>query len=358
MSYTDSVFNRDKLVPKVETMEQVCGIKEYSFENGTADGVRAADFYNGSGLSFTVLKSRGMDIGDASYNGIPLFWRSFAGLTTPSEAFNSGLDFGRCFYGGLLMTCGVTYTGRPCVDGDEELGLHGRYSNQRAKITGSRTEWEGDDYILEMSGETKEASIFGPNVKVERKIRTRLGEPSLEVEDSFINCGNMPSPHSTLYHWTFGYPLVDEGAELIYSAKEVIRLDDAVRDNAEVDIKKIAAPSSIHNGRAQDFFYIDVNEDSSGMARVGLVNKRLGLGVKLEYPKAQLPRLGNWLKFGEGGAYAIAFEPMNSGVESRITDRERGWYVEVDPGDRRDYRLKLTVLRSLAEIEEFEASLK
>jgi hypothetical protein len=37
------------------------------------------------------------------------------------------------FFGGLLTTCGLTYFGDPGRDGDEELGLHGRYSAQSAR---------------------------------------------------------------------------------------------------------------------------------------------------------------------------------------------------------------------------------
>ena len=348
------IYNRRELESKTETLSQLCGIKEYVLENSTADGVRVAEFYNGSGLTFCVLKSRGLDIADAFYKGIPLFWRSFGGITVPSEAYNRGLDFARCFYGGLMMTCGTTYTGRPCVDGGEGLGLHGRISNQRAKVKAIREEWEGKDYVLEITGEVKEAGIFGPNVKVDRKIRTVLGQPVIGIEDLFVNRGNKPSPHATLYHFTFGYPLVDEGAELVYSASEVWPLEDTVRDPSVVDIKQIAAPSGIHNGWGQDFFYLDVKEDEAGMARMGLVNRRLGLGVKIEYPKHQLPRLGNWLKFGERGAYAIAFEPMSSGVEGRVKDREYGWYEEVEPGGTKRYTLMITVLTSLEEIEQFE----
>lgn len=127
------------------------------------------------------------------------------------------------FFGGLLITCGITYTGRPCIDNGEELGLHGRYSNQRAKVKAIKEAWEGDDYVLMIAGEVKEASVFGPNVKLDRTIKTILGKPVIEINDLFTNCGNKKSPHAILYHFTFGYPVVNKGSKLIYSAASTER---------------------------------------------------------------------------------------------------------------------------------------
>ncbi len=97
MDNKDKILERKNLENKITHMSQICGIREYTLENDPAEGVKVAEFYNGSGLTFTVLKSRGLDIADTFYKGIPLFWKSFGGITQPSEAYNRGFDFGRCF---------------------------------------------------------------------------------------------------------------------------------------------------------------------------------------------------------------------------------------------------------------------
>lgn len=347
------IFDKKNLSAKMINMDQLCGIREFVLENGPEEGVKVADFYNGSGLSFAVLKNRGLDIADTFYKGIPLHFRSFGGITAPSQGYNQGSDFSRAFYGGLLITCGTTYTGRPSFDQDENLGLHGRHSNLRGKVHSTRSYWDQEEYILEIKGEVKEASTFGPNVSTSRTIRTWLGKPVIEIEDVCTNFDNMPTPHCLLYHFTFGYPLVDEDAEFVYAANSIHPLSDTVRKPENTDYKKMLSPSSIHNGSAQDFIYIDINEDSNGMVKVGIVNRRLGLGVKLEYPKAVLPRLGNWMHYGENGIYVTALEPMNGGVEGRKKDRELGWLENLKPGQSKKYLIKMTVLTSLEEINEF-----
>jgi galactose mutarotase-like enzyme len=347
-------YSKQELQEKMIDIGQLCGIKEYILDNGPAEGVKVAEFYNGSGLTFSVLKNRGLDIADTFFKGIPLHFKTFGGITAPSQGYNQGSDFLRCFFGGLLATCGITYNGRPSRDGDKELGLHGRISNLRATVQSVRAAWEGESYVLEISGEVREAALFGPNVSLHRTIRTKLGEPSIEISDVVTNHHNEATPHSMLYHFTFGYPLIDEGARLVYSAKAIQGLADNVRDEQTTDFKAVLAPSLIHNGSGQDFLYIDVNEDAKGLASAGIVNRKLGLGVKLEYPKAQLPRLGNWQHYARG-EYVTAFEPMNSGVEGREKDREYGWIEELAPGQSKHYNVKITVLSTGEELDQFEA---
>jgi hypothetical protein len=347
-------LNQHNVWDKVIDMNQLCGIKEYTLENGASEGVKVAEIYNGSGLSFSVLKNRGLDIADTYFKGLPLHFRTYGGITSPSESYARGSESLRSFYGGLLVTCGVTYTGRPNVDNGEELGLHGRYSNLKANVNRVGAQWQDGTYMLEIAGEAREAALFGPNVSLRRSIRTAFNSTKFEITDVFTNHHNIPAPHAMLYHFTFGYPLVDEGAKLVYKANGVTGLDDNVRDYAKEDFKQIPAPMAAHDGAKQDFLYIDVFENKDGLAQVGIVNRKLGLGVKLEYPKALLPRLGNWLHFGHG-EYVTAFEPMNSGVEGRAKDRELGWIEEIAPGETKTYTLAFTVLTSHEELDQFEA---
>jgi hypothetical protein len=343
----------DKLI----NMNQLCGIKEYTFDNGPSEGVKVAEFYNGSGLTFSVLKNRGLDIADTFYKGIALHYRSFGGITAPSESYARGSEFLRAFYGGLLVTCGTTYTGRPNVDQGEALGLHGRHSNLRATVHRVETGWTEDTYEMVIAGEVREASLFGPNVSLRRRIRTTYNAPAIEITDVFTNHHNQSTPHAILYHFTFGYPLIDEGATLVYQAASVTPLSDNVRDHRIEDFKQIPAPMSLHDGASQDYLYLDLKADPQGMVQMGIINRRLGLGIKLEYPKAQLPRVGNWLHYGHG-EYVMAFEPMNSGVEGRAKDRERGWLEEIPPGGSKTYHLRFTVLTSHDELDQFEAETK
>ena len=65
-------LSRQELLHRVGDMSQVADIRLFEFTNGNERGVRAAEFYTGSGLEFTVLLDRGMDIDDAKFKGMPI----------------------------------------------------------------------------------------------------------------------------------------------------------------------------------------------------------------------------------------------------------------------------------------------
>ena len=52
---------------------------------------------------------------------------------------------------------------------------------------GSDAYWDGDDYILEVHGEMREAELFGENMVLRRRIRSVYGTPSITVEDEVTN---------------------------------------------------------------------------------------------------------------------------------------------------------------------------
>jgi hypothetical protein len=154
-------ITKKEIFKRVGDISQICDIRLSSLKGGVETGVNIADVKTGSGLNFTVILDRGMDIGDANYNGIPLAWMSPTGYVHPSFFEQDGFGWLRSFFGGLLTTCGLTYAGAPCVDEGKALGLHGRISNIPAKNISINKYWQKDDYIMEITGEIREVSVFG-----------------------------------------------------------------------------------------------------------------------------------------------------------------------------------------------------
>src|SRR5512136_2340248 len=126
-------FTKPELLKRVGDISQLGGVKPVELVNGNERGVRAAEFKTGAGLNFTVLIDRALDISAADYCGQSLCWRSSTGDVAPAFYEPEGLSWLRSFYGGLLITCGLTYIGAPDVDQGKPLGLHGRVSNIPAK---------------------------------------------------------------------------------------------------------------------------------------------------------------------------------------------------------------------------------
>jgi hypothetical protein len=70
----------DELRKHSVDMRQFIDFRESTLPNG----MRIIDCYNSSGLTFTLLPDRGLDIWTAHYKGIPLTWIS-QGLVTPIQ---------------------------------------------------------------------------------------------------------------------------------------------------------------------------------------------------------------------------------------------------------------------------------
>ena len=93
--------------------------------------MRAFEVVNGSGFDFTVYPDRGLDIGPARYNGLPLTWTTRNGPVAPAFYDASGFEWLRTWAGGLLTTCGWLNVGGPCTTPEGAQGLHGRMDHTR-----------------------------------------------------------------------------------------------------------------------------------------------------------------------------------------------------------------------------------
>jgi len=323
-----------ELMKRVGSLSQVGGVRLARLEEGSARGVRVAEFETGTGFSFNVLLDRGMDIGAAKYRGASLVWESTTGPVHPAYFEREGLGWLRTFHGGLVATCGLTYAGAPCTDEGQELGLHGRIDHLPAGNVWVDGAWRGDEYEMWVRGRMRETVVFGENLTLTRRIWARLGESRLTIRDLVVNQGFQSTPHMMLYHCNLGFPLLDEGSELIAPSKHV-----APRD-------QVAAPGLDAHSRY---------EAPIDGYQVLLANRAFdggrGLGIYLRYRQAELPRFTQWKMVG-AGTYVTGLEPANCLVEGRDKDRERGLLQFLEPGEGREYIVEIGVLASNGEIDE------
>lgn len=352
-------YSRDKLMTFIGDISQVGGVTPYQLLDGNQRGVDAVDVRTGSGFRFTVLPGRGMDISYAEYKGIPLCWRSSTGDVNSTYFEPRGLGWLRGFYGGLLVTCGMTYAGAPTVDQGEELGLHGRQSYIPARNVWYDGQWNGDDYVMWVQGKVRETSVFGENILLTRKIWAKLGESKLYLHDVVENVGFEETPHMILYHINIGFPIVDEGSILISPTKG---RSATPRDaEAQVDAEHFNVFQAPTPNFKERVYYHEMVPDNDGYVHVILANKKFnsgqGLGVYVKYLKDELPRFIEWKMNGQG-IYVVGIEPANCLVEGRDKERERGTLQFLKPGERREYHLEIGVLDSLTEITKFEEMMK
>lgn len=350
-------YTKEEILSRVGDISQIAGMKYHELKEGNQKGVEAVDFWTGSGFAFTVLPGRGLDISYASYNGIPLCWRSPTGEVAASFFEPEGSSWLRGFFGGLLVTCGLTYLGSPGNDGDESLGLHGRASYTPAKNIWLDSKWEGNDYTMWVQGKVQESIVYGANLCLTRRIWTRLGESKLHIYDVVENLGYTASPHMILYHINGGFPALDENSELLVPSKNVIPRDD-IAEAALGNELRFQAPTP---GFAAQVFYHDAVSDSNDHVYVALVNRNFnhgqGFGIYVRYHKSQLPKLVEW-KMNSQGLYVVGIEPSNCWVDGRQKEKERGTLQYIESGGRRHYELEIGVLSSIKEIEEIERKIE
>ncbi len=346
-------LTRGEILARVGDVRQVAGARAIELADGRERGVRAVDVRTGSGLRFLVAVERGLDIADATFGDVPLAWISPPGLAHPAYFEAPGFGWLRSFHGGLLATCGLSNVGSPNSDEGEERGLHGRMSNTPARNVCVREEWEGDDYVIAVSGTLREARVFGEDLELRRTIETRLGAREIVIRDRVTNLGSERKPAMLLYHINIGWPVVDEQAELVTAACEDVPRDEDAADGAEL-ARRFQAPTP---GYKEKVYYRDVPAGADGFARVGVVNRSLEtpLGVAVAFRKRELPELIQWKMMG-AGHYVCGIEPANCRVGGRAEERARGGLVELDPGESRDSEVRIEVLDSAEAVDDFASA--
>lgn len=327
-------YSREELLERVGRMSQLGEVTRFQFSEGKAKGLEGISFRTGSGLDFTVLPGRGMDLGLATYKGLPLSWISPVGYAGSEHYEAAGLGWLRTFGGGLLATCGLTWAGDPCVDQGEELGLHGRVAHIPAENVSTGTRWQGDDYYLYASGEMREASCFGPNVLLRRTIAAKLGEAKIIIEDEVENQGFETVPHMLVYHINLGFPLISENSKLILPA-HTTRPRDPVAE-ANPDYLAFQKPSGDYEARVY-YHQVDTTLEK---ATVTIEGEELSLD--LTYSPKALPRLLQWKLFGQG-SYVMGIEPANCYVDGRDKERAGGNLIYLEPGEKKSYQLEFAL---------------
>ena len=353
----NKTWSRNELLYRVGDINQVAGITPVELTDGNSRGIRALRFTTGSGLSFTVLPDRGMDIYDANYNGAALGWQSCTGPVAPAFFEPEGAGWLRSFAGGLLTTCGLENAGPSVEDQHETFGLHGRISHCPAKSVAWGADWEGDEYVLWASGIVRETRVFGVNLVLRRSIHARLGQSRIWIQDEIENQGFEETEMMLLYHFNIGFPVVDAGSELLAVIEDLEARDKV----AEPGIDTFDSFEEPQAGYLEQCFFIDQDIDERGIVNSAIVNRHFnnnqGIGFFIAYPREELPRFTQW-KMMNRGTYVVGLEPGTCLPEGRLMARKRGDIKTLLPGGSWKTHIELGVLTSNNDIRAFESKLR
>jgi hypothetical protein len=107
-----------------------------------------------------------------------------------------------------------------------------------------------------------------------------------------------------LYHVNIGFPVVDEGAEILVPISDVqTRSGKPAGDYRRLDPP---APAFV-----EDAFVHQVIPEADGRVPVGIVNRARGIGAYEVFNRHQLPVHFVWRMLGEG-TYVVGLEPSTN----------------------------------------------
>jgi len=339
-------LTREEIKRYFGSLQQVAGLKRFTYQEGKADGLEAVECRTGTGLRYHVLLSRGMDIGLCEYRGIPIHFRSAVGESSPKYFEATGDEWLRNFGGGLLVTCGLNYLGAPDTDQGESLGLHGRISNTPAEEVSLDSIWNGDECTFLVKGKTREAKTLSSHLLISRKISSKLGENKIILQDTISNEGFHQSPLMLLYHINIGYPLLDKESRLYAPSLQVIPRDK----QAEKGMDRYNYYSAPEINYPDTVFYHQLKTDATGWSRAAFINSEKNLGIYIYYDSRYLPHFIQW-KFLEMGNYVTGMEPSNCLLEGRSKERKQRNLVYLEPGEKQVIQLELGLLISSDDLE-------
>jgi hypothetical protein len=329
------------------SLGQVARLDSFIEADGPARGARRLRMITGGGLEVDIHPDRALDLGQVTVDGIPVAWMEATGLRG-SAYFDPHSDLWlRTWGGGMLTTCGLDAYGSPSNDAGQDFGQHGRVSGLPSTLLA--TGIQGESVVVE--GTVRQSSVGAENLVLHRRIESEVGSRTLRITDVVTNEGARDAIHMILYHANFGWPLVDAGAVLSIPSATVEAREDGVSP------ERIGSWPMIEPPRPDGQSEVYLHEFERGeIVAVGLANPRIGLSMRLEFDRRQLPWLTHWKMFTDRN-YVLGLEPMNTRtVTSRADARSSGSLRTLVPGQSVTYELTFTFERSGPRPDEREGS--
>lgn len=224
--------------------------------------------------------------------------------------------------------------GSYCTDEGKALGQHGLISNVPANHVGSAVRWEGDTPSIQVSGQIKQAQVFGEHLVMSRVIRLDVERNVFTIEDEIENRGLTRTPYMILYHMNYGYPMLNEGCVVEAPGGAVAGRDQ----HAQNGLHKWMQMELPADDMEEQCYYHMPSADADGFATYTASNSKLGIAVHVRYTAGTLPFLTEW-KCRKSGVYALGLEPGNARVDGRGVAREDGSLQFLEPLERRFNRI-------------------
>ena len=352
--------SRRDLAAHTGSLTQFAGVRLVTLGDGVERGVRMLEFRSGTGLRFTVMVDRCLDIAECDYKGIAVGWHSPAGFKNPAlhdAEGEGGLGWLRSA-SGLLVTCGLDQMlfmneepGDHYVYGPRKTvnhPLHGRIGMIPARLTGYGESWSGDEMVLWCEGVVSQGAVFGEHLELTRRIEIKAGTNEIRISDRVVNRGFYRTPHMYLYHVNVGHPVLAEGSRYVAPISDVVWAGHAGDNYRSQGVGYRTMPGPKMDFHEQVWQH-EMAADADGNVPVLLVNDALEIAFEVVNRKDQFPCNYQWQNF-HSGQYVIGMEPSTHHVQGREFAKERGEMIWLEHGDERRYDVSFKVFAGKEEI--------
>ena len=203
--------------------------------DGVERGIRMLEFRTGTGLRFTVLVDRAMDIAECEYNGrgdrlalarpasaIPACTNMRARAAWPGRAaFPACSSPAGWTTSSAAKRCRPTATTIPAAR-PSAIRCTAASATIPARLTGYGEAWEGDAASLWAEGVVRQATVFGEDLHLIRRIEAEVGGNEIRLhrprgEHGFCRRRTCCSTTSTS-----AIPLLDEGTRYLAPITDVV----------------------------------------------------------------------------------------------------------------------------------------
>jgi hypothetical protein len=347
-------MTRREVAERSGALSQFAGVRLMTLGDGVERGIRLLEFRTGTGLRFTVLADRALDIADCEHAGRAVGWHSPAGFRHPGlheYEGEGGLAWLRSL-SGLIVTCGLDHT--LFMDDDDashyvygprqkvSSSLHGRIGTIPARLTGYGERWEGDRCFLWCEGVVQQSTVFGEDLHLIRRIEAEVGSNDIRLHDRVVNHGFYRTPHMLVYHINVGHPVLAEGSRYLAPITDVPWAAHAGEQYRARNVGYRTMPAPKRDFHEQVWQH-EMAADAEGKVPVALVNDAIGFGFQVETIKAQFPCQFEWQNL-QMGHYALGIEPSTNHVFGKPFAKERGELIWLEHGEERRYDTTLSIL--------------
>lgn len=298
---------------KISNLAQVAGLRRYEYTSGKEKGIEVIDCDNGK-IRFLLNVTKALDIMQLYHEGQNMSFLSKNAFTARE------IDFSNRFEGGMMYTCGLDSVGRR---EDTDIELHGTFHNNNATVV--RAECNEDGIVVEALIES--TALFGKNLVMRRKVSTEIGSEKVTVEDTLENRAYAPDEYCILYHINLGYPMLDDGAEIVADISGYETRTEWAKNNADGMFK---ITDSIPNN-PETCYFLKMNKPE-----IALINKKAGKKFTVSYSKDTLPCFTEWHSMASGD-YALGFEPASTELDDNFVLRS------IAPGEKINFRIELEI---------------